>query len=308
MCKKVSIIIPTYKRPVYLPRALNSVINTKYPNLEIIVVDDNSEGDECRIETEVVMEKFLNKYDFIKYEKHKINKNGSAARNTGIKVCTGDYIMFLDDDDEFYEDKISAQVEFMETHDHTWGACYTKYYDVNDNKIVAMGMEKQEGNLLVNELARNLFVHAGSNLMVRREVVEEINGFDESFLRNQDVEFLVRILKKYKLGYVDVLGLAVHVHPRKYKVSFFDLSEQYIDRFKEDIEELSQSDKQAVYRMIGLQQIRHAYEKKEFGRVSKIKKDYNVSNVDIIKYFIHLSKRLITHKAYGYPMTNLYRG
>ena len=306
MSKKVSVIIPTYKRSEYLPRAITSVINTGWDNLEIIIVDDNSEGDEYRKETENLMKDFLRKYPFIQYIKHKKNMNGSAARNSGFRKSTGDYIMFLDDDDEFYPEKIKEQVRFLEEHDETWGACYTKYVDVNDKAVVAKGVECKQGNLLINELARNLFVHAGSNLMVRRNVVEELNGFDESFLRNQDVEFLVRILKKYKLGFVDVLGLAVHVHPRKYKISYYELTKQYLERFDSDIMSLDENDRVAVLKMIGLQLVRNAFQNRDFSSAVQFKKAYNISTIDIIRYFSHLIYRIVSHEAYGYPMEKLY--
>lgn len=306
MSKRVSVIIPTYKRPVYLPRAINSVINTGWDNLEIIIADDNSEGDEYRKETEDIMKNYLREYPYIKYIKHKKNINGSAARNSGFRESTGAYIMFLDDDDEFYPDKIKEQVKFLEEHDETWGACYTRYYDVNDKGVVAKGVECKQGNLLINELARNLFVHAGSNLMVRRKVVEELNGFDETFLRNQDVEFLVRILKKYKLGFVDVLGLAVHVHPRKYKISYYELTRQYLERFNSDISSLDENDKEAVLKMIGLQLVRNAFQNKDISSAVQYKHTYNIATIDIIRYISHLLYRIISHKAYGYPMEKLY--
>ena len=304
--KKVSVIIPTYKRPIYLSRAIDSVLNSTWKNIEIIVVDDNNEGDEYRIETERLMKKYLLKYDNIIYEKHSCNKNGSAARNTGIRRSSGEYIMFLDDDDEFLPKKIETQVHYMETHDFEWGACYTRYLDIKNGKIYAQSAECQEGNLLVNELARNLFVHAGSNLMVRRDVVLEIGGFDEAFLRNQDVEFLVRILKKYKLGFVDELGLKVHLHSRVYKIDYFTLTQQYIERFEKEINSLSEVDKKAVYRMIGLQKIRYAIQKRKIDMMFGFMKENNISFLRLIHYLFHLIWRLVRHKSYSYPMKYLY--
>lgn len=303
----VSVIIPTYKRPIFLPRAIDSVLKSTWKNVEIIIVDDNNEGDTFRKETESVMDEIMSVNDNIVYTKHKYNKNGSAARNTGIGIAKGKYIMFLDDDDEFLPDKIEQQVMFMETHNNDWGACYTKYIDKKKNKVKAVSAESASGNLLVNELARNLFVHAGSNLMVRKEVVLALNGFDESFLRNQDVEFLVRLLKKYKLGYVNVTGLVVNLHERKYPVSYYDLTEQYINKFQQEIDQLPLIDQEAVYRMIGLQMIRYAVQKKEIRKVAELKRLYNVKTRDMLLFYLYLAKRALAHKAYGYPMKNLYR-
>ena len=82
--KKVSIIIPTYRRPDTLCRTIDSINNSTYKNVEIIVVDDNNPGDEGRKLTEKVMEPLVEKYSCIHYIKHPQNRNGSAARNTGI--------------------------------------------------------------------------------------------------------------------------------------------------------------------------------------------------------------------------------
>lgn len=120
---KVSVVIPTYKRPKYLKRALDSVLRQTYKNIEIIVVDDNNSDDEYRIETEKFMKKFNDSR--IKYIKHERNKNGSAARNTGIKNSSGKYITFLDDDDEFADQRIEKLVQCMENLDESWVACYT---------------------------------------------------------------------------------------------------------------------------------------------------------------------------------------
>lgn len=253
----VSVVIPTYKRPDVLPRSINSVLNQSYDNYEIIVVDDNNPEWEERKETNSIMQQYADNSKVI-YIQHPYNKNGSAARNTGFRASNGKYIMFLDDDDEFTRDKIYQQVYCLENKDKTWGACYTGYVRMNSkNKVVVKGAETREGALLVEELKRNLFVHAGSNLMIRRSVIEELNGFDESFLRNQDVEFLVRLLKKYKLAYVDVTGLIVHIHESTAKVNFIDLTNQYISKFTNDIEELDANEKKAVYEMYALQQFRY---------------------------------------------------
>lgn len=302
----VSVVIPTYKRPVSLPRAIKSVLNSSYRNIEIIVVDDNNEGDEYRIETERIMLGFLESNSNIKYLKHSVNRNGSAARNTGIRQSSGEYLMFLDDDDEFLENKIEQQVRCLESKDDSWGACYTKYVDVQNEKVVSKCAESQEGNMLINELARNFFVHAGSNLMIRRKVVLEVNGFDETFLRNQDVEFLVRILKKYKIAYVDVDGLKVYIRPRKYAISYYDLTDHYLNKFRYEIEKLAVDDQNAIYKMIGLQLIRHSLEEGNLSRLINYKKQYKLSWIIIFEYLLYLCYRKVIKKSYGFNINRLY--
>ena len=89
----VSIIVPVYNRKDLLPRTLASVINQTYKNLEIIVVDDGSSDD-----IKSVVDSFNDAR--IKYVRHTENKGLPSARNTGLKTASGDFIAFLDSDDE----------------------------------------------------------------------------------------------------------------------------------------------------------------------------------------------------------------
>lgn len=301
--KLVSIIIPTYKRAETLPRAIKSVLKQKYNNIEVIIVDDNVPGSDHRKQTEIVMENFLKK-DCIIYLQHEKNKNGSAARNTGFKHSKGDYIMFLDDDDEFINNKIAAQVAKLESLDHSWGACYANYIRKRNGKIVVYGAEKREGNLLKQELMRNLFIHAGSNLMVRREVIEEIGGFDESFNRNQDIEFMIRILVKYKLAFVKEQGLVIHISKNVFaKKKFEEITENYLKNFFYLINEFDEDDKKDIYKMINLQLLRNylVTKGKRKEAVSLIKKN-KLDILIIIRYFFYLLNRRITKKAYGFTI------
>ena len=76
----VSVIIATYRRPENLNNAINSVLNQTYPNIELIVVDDNDNNSEYRVSTEKIIDKFSENTK-LKYIKHKKNSNGAVARN-----------------------------------------------------------------------------------------------------------------------------------------------------------------------------------------------------------------------------------
>ena len=113
MNELVSIIIPTYKRNEKLKKAIESILKQTYQNIEIIVVDDNNPNTEYRKKNEILMQSYI-KNSKVKYIKHEKNKNGAAARNTGINAANGKYIGFLDDDDEFLPTKIEKQVDVLE--------------------------------------------------------------------------------------------------------------------------------------------------------------------------------------------------
>lgn len=195
---KVSIIIPTYKRAERLDKAIDSVLNQTYDNIEVIVVDDNDPDTEYRKETEKFMQRYKDNSKVI-YIKHEKNKNGAAARNTGIKAANGDFIGFLDDDDCFLPEKIEKQVNFL---------IQNKEYDGVYCGKISKGKEiipQYSGDLTVRYLQGEISIGTPT-LVIRRDAVVALNGFDESFYRHQDVEFLLRFFEHYKLGFVkDIL-------------------------------------------------------------------------------------------------------
>ena len=302
MNKLVSVIIPTYKRPDTLPRAINSVLNQTYKNIEIIVVDDNDPDSMERKRTELVMEQYK-KNKQIKYIRHPKNMNGSVARNTGFRFSKGEFVMFLDDDDEFLPQKVDVQVRCLKNKDSSWGACYTRYVRMKDGKVFSRSIENREGYLLIEELKRNLFVAAGSNLMIRRAVFEELGGFDESFARNQDQEFLTRLLLKYKLAYADTVGLIVHLHDNinKNNIDFDEITNQYLETFEDIISNLNDEDRQAVLRMINLQRFRaKLFRSSEWSEAVEMVKEQEVRIYDVLHYIMHLAYRRITKTSYGF--------
>jgi len=301
---KVSIIMPTYKRPGTLSRAIDSVLAQDYENCEIIVVDDNDPASSFRKETELVMDKYLNNTS-VKYIKHAKNCNGSVARNTGIRNSTGEFIALLDDDDEFLPRKISSQVAKMLSLDDSWGACYTGYLKHMHNGKIQKSTEQREGEVLVEALARSLYIYGGSNLLVRRNIVEELQGFDESFLRNQDLEFLVRILAKYKIAYVSGYHLEIHYDSRVTTITLEQLEtidQVYLESLKAYIELLNKKDQKKVYNMIILDRTKVYISRRKFVLAIKLLVANKVNFFVTVRYYIYLLNRKITNNCYGFKI------
>lgn len=103
MNKRISIIIPVYNVEKYLCQCVDSIINQSYKNFEIILVDDGSTDG-----SPVLCDEYAKKYDFVEVI-HKANGGASDARNTGVLVAGGDYILFIDSDD-FIEPRALAKV------------------------------------------------------------------------------------------------------------------------------------------------------------------------------------------------------
>lgn len=190
-----TVIIPTYKGDKKIVRAVDSVCEQTYRNTEVIVVDDNGVGtDEQRI-TEKLLEGYKNRKNF-KYLVHERNRNGAAARNTGIDAAQGVYIGFLDDDDYYLPNRVEKSVFALEQNKDKSGVLVK--VGIEEHGVITKAVEVKKDNNMVEQLLLNECVlGTGSNIFVRTSVVKELNGFDEAFLRNQDVEFMIRFYKKY---------------------------------------------------------------------------------------------------------------
>lgn len=250
----VSVVIPTFRRPDKLDRAIDSVLAQTYSEVEVIVVDDNDPDTEGRKLTEELMLKYEQE-PRVKYIKHERNKNGSAARNTGARNSDAEYVAFLDDDDVFYPQKIESQVNVLSRKDSSWGCCYSKYIVVTTSGIELRSKEHREGNMRLEALMREFHIASGSNLLVRKVIFDIINGFDESFTRNQDIEFLTRILESYKIAYSNVLGLKVFLHDNHSCNDFQEITDKYLLRFDSQISKLNKEERKKFYKCINRQRM-----------------------------------------------------
>ena len=98
---KISVIIPTYNRIFFLKRSIDSVLEQSLKPYEVIIVDDGSSDG-----TSTMIKKNYPKINLICQE----NKGVSAARNIGIRASSGDWVCFLDSDDEWKKNKLSEQM------------------------------------------------------------------------------------------------------------------------------------------------------------------------------------------------------
>ena len=298
----VSVVIPTFSRPVYLKRCIDSVLNQTYSNLEIIVVDDNNPNTAARIETNKTMALYKEN-SMVKYLQHDTNRNGSAARNTGWSASSGEYITFLDDDDEIANTKIEKQVKCLESLDKSWGMCYTGYKVIKEKGDNQISSESRTGNCYLDALMRTLFLGSGSNLLLRKSVVDELEGYDVSFQRNKDIEFLVRACEKYKIAYVDEVLLTIYQEGNRTVRTFEQLDNYtlyYLERFKNRIDCLSPEERERVISVISLERFRLSITKKRIGLGFRILLRNHVKLKYQIKYFIYLIRRKITHESYGF--------
>lgn len=196
----VSIIIPTYKRAIMLHRAISSCLEQTYRNIEILVVSDNEPDDEFTVKARKTVDSFHDhRVQLVVQKKH---INGAVARNVGIRASKGSYISFLDDDDYLDVNKIERQVDVLSKLDETWGGVCCRYKAYYHGKLVEVASPFKSGYVYKKEMMSLIRTQTNS-LLLRRSSLFDAGLFDETLLRNQDVQLITRFSYKYKLKFMD---------------------------------------------------------------------------------------------------------
>ena len=204
----VSVIMPAYNHELYVEEALQSVINQTYKNIEFIIINDGSTD-----RTSEVIEKFIkiHQNENIQF----VNKNNEGVcktMNMGLAMATGDYIAFLASDDKWIENKIEAQIAFMENNKNIGLVCSDAYFTKFNIDTTIKWSNYKEGmdqyfkkgiqNCNMHEvlLARPLL--CAVTVMLRCEIFNEVEYFDEQ-LPGEDTDMWLRVARKYPIGYID---------------------------------------------------------------------------------------------------------
>ncbi|NJK40775.1 MAG: glycosyltransferase family 2 protein [Acaryochloridaceae cyanobacterium SU_2_1] len=192
---KVSIIIPAYNAMDYLPETMSSVLEQSFDDFDIVVVNDGSTDN---------IEDWLIQFDTSQIQIITQRNQGlAAARNTGIKNSTGEYLAFLDADDLWSLTKLERQVELLDKNPEV-GLVYTWVANINEEsqRTGRVLRHEIEGDVWRSLIIHN-FVECGSVPMVRRCCFETCGLFDTelgSFL--EDWDMWLRIASYYSFGVV----------------------------------------------------------------------------------------------------------
>ena len=210
----VSVLVPTYKRSDLLPRALDSILAQTYKNVEIVVVDDNPPESEYRKKTEAVMNRYMEENPSVKYVRTTGATGGGAARNFGLKYCTGEYIAFLDDDDRYLPDKIETQLAFMQERQLDMSYQDVQWNDARERVVEVRRMDRAK-DYSQKELLRAHIVNAiapTSIYMIRRDALLKTEGFGE-VARGQDFIFMLRCIEAgLKIAYMPGVHVIQYIH------------------------------------------------------------------------------------------------
>ena len=231
----VSAIVTTYKRPVEIvERALQSIVAQEYKNLEIILVNDAPEDNLLAGKLKKMTNELSRKVKYIEMEH---NSGACVARNRGIKESLGEFVAFLDDDDEWKSQKIKKQVDsFTDTE---IGLSYCNFW-INEEgkKELRIHTDKKlpEGTIF-NKLFEKNYVGSSSFPMIRKSALINVGLFNSNMPALQDWELWLRIAQKCKVVYIDEpLGIyyfykgdRISAHPDRRIKGFEIIYSQYKD-------------------------------------------------------------------------------
>jgi glycosyltransferase involved in cell wall biosynthesis len=242
----VSCIIPSYKRSDTVTRAVQSVLNQTYSNVEVLVVDDNEPGDEyCKALKNSL--KVFNNEKRVRYISQKQHINGAAARNVGIREARGEYIAFLDDDDEWLSTKIEKQIAFIKKFNVDATSCYYTFY--KNGQLARKGPAYNDDNLLIDVLSRSIQVMAGSCFICKKRCIVQSGMFDESLLRHQDLQMLVDFLNKSSMKVLKEYLVIIHEDSTKNQPSteaFINIKRQFFKAMEPRMERLTKSERKRI--------------------------------------------------------------
>lgn len=203
----VSCVIPSYKRADTLRRAVDSVLAQTYNNMEVLVVDDNIAGDEFSNALHNIIDEYKDdsRVRLVTQPKH---INGAEARNAGIRAAKGEWIAFLDDDDEWLPTKIEKQMAALEQHPEIAGAsCY--YNEYVDERLVHSCPPYTTEDLNFKVLTRQIAMYTPT-LLMRKDKLMEFGGFDNRLRRHQDLQLLAEFTHRNQMLVVEECLVYVH--------------------------------------------------------------------------------------------------
>jgi len=189
--RRISVIIPTYNHANYLKHAIDSVLDQTYPNIEIVIVDDGSTDN-----TDQVVAEYGDAVVCIKQN----NQGLSAARNTGIRAATGDYIALLDADDTWLPSYLVTVAACLDS-DPDLGAVHSGFYFVDEHgdRLPQLGMDTVPDDQMYDRLLDGEFF-IPSSVLTRRACFSSVGLFDEQLRASEDWDMWLRVAHDYRFA------------------------------------------------------------------------------------------------------------
>jgi glycosyltransferase involved in cell wall biosynthesis len=214
MTPSVSVIVPCYNRARTIERALRSVVRQTFTNFEVIVCDDGSTDG-----TGELVRAFAADDPRIQLYRLSENVGPAGARNLGMRIARGEYIAFLDSDDEWLPEKLARQVERLDAQPLEVGVCLTGATIIKNGNvgvpITYMPRGAWEANTFL-QFVTGRIQFLTPTIMFRRHCLDTVGPMVAGMRRNEDVEFLLRMFAQYGLAVIPEVHAVCHLHvPRR---------------------------------------------------------------------------------------------
>lgn len=182
---RVSVVIATHNRYEFLASAIRSALGQTQSDIELIIVDDASTD-----KTPEILARFAVSDERIRVIRNQISVGGAGARNIGIQESRGEWVAFLDDDDEWFPQKLERQIALLDTL-RTAVACSCDYIQkTHSGRAKLIQLPK---NIAYEEILRENKLGGASMCICSREMITRIGGFDISLRSGQDWDLWVRL-------------------------------------------------------------------------------------------------------------------
>lgn len=190
----VSIIMGVYNGSKFIRDSIDSIINQTYKNWEFIICDDCSSDNTINI-----LEEYAQKDSRIKILRNDKNLGLAATLNRCLENCTGEYIARQDDDDISMPNRLEKQMKFLRDNEHFSLVGSRAYLIDKDNNIWGKSSTSVEVPAAKNLLNGPCFIHP--SIMIKKSVLEELNGYDAKALRVEDYDLWFRFFAKNYRAY-----------------------------------------------------------------------------------------------------------
>ncbi len=208
---KVSVIIPTYNRADLLPRAISSVLNQTFKNFELLIIDDGSTDD-----TKKVVDQFIEKDARIAYIWQKNSGGPANPRNVGVEKAAGEFIAFLDSDDEWLAEKLEKQLLVFEKTNFAnvgfVGCNATIIETVGKDKIKKTEYKIKYSGKVFNTILAGNFIWSCTNILIKKEALIQTGAFDTKLKYLDDWDMWIRVSKNYEFDFVDYPLFNYYIH------------------------------------------------------------------------------------------------
>lgn len=192
----ISIIVPVYNAELYLKRFLDSLVKNKQYIYETLLIDDGSTDNSANI-----CKKYANKYKFIKYIYQK-NQGPSAARNKGLDMANGKYIVFIDSDD--YIGDIKNVVDTINNNNNVDYFIFPNIYKDINSKIESVNrnykfgiFEMNKNKIIIKKMIKDECINAPWSKIYKKEIIDKYNiRFDKRYKLAEDLLFNISYISK----------------------------------------------------------------------------------------------------------------